>query len=191
MRTKGPRAPEADPRRPGVGGTSFPVAAPVRDSVAPGATELRYLVLSDGTGPYLLARVRWPDVAQAISAGCPDWQEDVGLFDLPYDRSGVLVTPDDAAAIAAGWGAQLPAETAARDSGPRLIRRMPANWSDLSPAERRAWSLDSVTSGRRVGRTGSRLRAALTSVGSRLVRRPAAPAAGGRAPERREPVPVS
>src|ERR1700722_10346246 len=41
-------------------------------------TEVQYLVLGDRTDPYLLARVRWPDIAQAISAGCPDWQDDLG-----------------------------------------------------------------------------------------------------------------
>jgi hypothetical protein len=136
------------------------------------ATGVRYLVLPDRTNPYLLARVRWPDVAQAISAGCPDWQDDVGLFDLPYDGSGVPVTPAEATAIAVGWGAQLPSETAVRTSGPRLIRRMPANWSDLSPAERRAWSLESVISRRRADRTRSRFRVALATVASRLIHRP-------------------
>ena len=32
---------------------------------------MRYLVLADRAVPYLLARVRWPDVAQAISAAAP------------------------------------------------------------------------------------------------------------------------
>ena len=59
---------------------------------APNATEVKYLVLSDGMNPYLLARVRWPDVAQAISAERPDWQYDPGLFDLPYDPSSATVT---------------------------------------------------------------------------------------------------
>ena len=30
--------------------------------------EVRYLVLAECAAPYLLARVRWPDVAQAITA---------------------------------------------------------------------------------------------------------------------------
>jgi hypothetical protein len=108
----------------------------------PGSTEVQYLVLP-GTNPFLLARVRWPDVAQAISAARPDWQDDIGLFDLPEDPSSVPVTESQAAAIAAAWGARLP-----RDDGPLaarlpLIRRMPADWSDLTPAEIRKWSLES------------------------------------------------
>ena len=47
--------------------------------------EVQYLVLPDSVNPYLLARVRWPDVAQAISPELPHWQYDPGLFDLPYD----------------------------------------------------------------------------------------------------------
>jgi len=54
--------------------------------------DVRYLVLVDRAVPYLLARVRWPDVAQAISAASPDWVEDQGLFDLPYDPSAVTVS---------------------------------------------------------------------------------------------------
>ena len=111
--------------------------------------ELRYLVIPNTTNPYLLARVRWPDVAQAITAGCPDWLEDPGLFDLPDDPSSSTVTFDQAAAIAAAWGVSLSEETL-HPSGPSLIRRMPANWSDLAPAEIRAWALDFVETRRRV-----------------------------------------
>lgn len=35
------------------------------------AAEVQYLVLPNSTNPFLLARVRWPDVAEAISAGIP------------------------------------------------------------------------------------------------------------------------
>ena len=127
-----------------------------------GATEVQYLVLPDSTRPYLLARVRWPDVAQAISAACPEWQEDPGLFDLPYDPAGVKVTPYQAAAIAASWGARLPSGATVEKLGPTLVRRMPANWSELSPAEKRAWSLELVTRSRRASarQDGARLRGA-------------------------------
>ena len=110
----------------------------------PEATDVRYLVLPDTANPHMLARVRWPDVAQAISAGCPHWQEDIGLFDLPNDPISTPVTRVQAAAIALSWGANLPSDSTARESGPLLIRRMPANWSNLAPAEKRAWSLESV-----------------------------------------------
>jgi hypothetical protein len=126
----------------------------------PEPREVRYLVLPDVTNPYLLARVRWPDVAQAITAGCPDWLEDPGLFDLPNDPSSATVTFDQAAAIAAAWGVNLLSEETFHSFGPSLIRRMPANWSNLAPAEIRAWSLDFVDTSRRVdaGRDTSKAR---------------------------------
>lgn len=111
---------------------------------------IKYLVLLDRAVPYLLARVRWPDVAQAISAASPDWIEDPGLFDLPYDPSAVAVSFPQAASVAAGWGAQLHAEIATDVAS--YMRRMPANWSDLSPSERRMWGIDFV--GRRPARAG-------------------------------------
>jgi PilZ domain len=107
-----------------------------------GLGEMRYLLLADRGVPYLLARVRWPDVAQAITAGCPDWLDDPGLFDLPYSPSAVTVSFSQAASVAAGWGTQLRTEPAVGVAS--FIRRMPANWSDLSPAERRAWHIESV-----------------------------------------------
>jgi len=113
----------------------------VRDS-----GEVRYLVLADRGVPYLLAMVRWPDVAQAISAASPDWIEDSGLFDLPYSPSAVTVSLPQAASVAAGWGAQLHAEAAQDVTS--YIRRMPANWSDLSPSERRKWGIEAVGRGR-------------------------------------------
>jgi len=115
--------------------------------------DVAYLVLADRAVPYLLAKVRWPYVAQAISAEQPDWLEDPGLFDLPYNRSAVWLSAAQAASVAAGWGGQIgggPAEGA-----PRFIRRMPANWSDLTPVERRAWGIESA--GRR-GLSAGRVR---------------------------------
>jgi hypothetical protein len=110
--------------------------------VTAGTGEVQYLVLPDATNPYLLARVRWPDVFEAISPVRPDWQDDPGLFDLPYDPSSTRVTSDEAAAIAADWGAQLPSDETGQSAKVALVRRMPANWSDLSRAERRAWSIE-------------------------------------------------
>ena len=106
-----------------------------------GAGEVQYLVLPDSTNPYLLARVRWPDVFEAISPVRPDWQVDPGLFDLAYDPTSTRVTLEEAAAIAADWGAQLCSDV---DETPKtqLMRRMPANWSDMSRAEKRSWSIE-------------------------------------------------
>jgi len=118
--------------------------------------EVQYLVLPDIANPYLLAIVRWPDIAQAISLGRPEWQGDQGLFDLPYDPSSVTVTPAQAASIAARWGSRLP--TAGQDPPLSLIRRMPANWSNLVPAEKRAWSLEYVAGWRPAGARASRRR---------------------------------
>jgi hypothetical protein len=108
----------------------------------PNGTQIQYLVLPNAEHPYLLARVRWPDVFQAISAVRPDWQDDPGLFDLPYSPSSTPVTADRAAAIAAEWGAHIPAEASSETPWRALMRRMPADWSNLSRAEKRAWSIE-------------------------------------------------
>ncbi len=108
----------------------------------PADGEVKYLVLADRAVPYLLARVRWPDVAQAVSAASPGWLDDSGLFDLPYNPNAVTVSFTQAASVAAGWGRQLHAEPA--EGVPVYLRRMPANWSDLSPSERRNWGIEFV-----------------------------------------------
>ena len=127
-----------------------------------GAGELRYFVLADRAVPYLLARVRWPDVAQAITARSPDWLDDPGLFDLPYDPGAVTVSFPQAACVAAGWGR--PLHPGSADGVPSYIRRMPANWSDLSPSERRAWGLESLGRGRSSPRRVRRLRSSQAKV---------------------------
>jgi len=124
----------------------------------PDTGDVKYLVLADRAVPYLLARVRWPDVAQAIAASSSEWLDDPGLFDLPYDPSAVTVSYSQAASVAAGWGREL--HDRAADRAPSFMRRMPANWSDLSPAERRAWGLESVGRGRASARRLRRLRSA-------------------------------
>ncbi len=136
-----------------------------------GTGEIQYLVLPDATSPYLLARVRWPDVFQAISPVRPDWQDDPGLFDLPYDPSSTRVTSDEAAVIAADWGAQLPQDATGQSAKVALMRRMPANWSDLSRAERRAWSIEYARPGRPATTGDERVREARAAgVGSLLGR---------------------
>jgi hypothetical protein len=101
-----------------------------------------YVVLPNAEAPFLLARVRWPDVYQAISAVRTDWQEDPGLFDLPYAPASVHITYEAAVEIADSWGARIPDEDGSPLTGPSLIRRMPSDWSSLSTAERRAWSIE-------------------------------------------------
>jgi len=140
------------------------VAGPVvAGPVVAGPGEIAYLVLTDRAAPYLLARVRWPDVAQAITAGSPDWLDDPGLFDLPYHPSAVKVSFAQAASVALGWGRQLSAEAA--EGVPSFIRRMPANWSDLSPVERRAYGLESVGRKRVSPRRLRRLRSSQPKIG--------------------------
>jgi hypothetical protein len=119
--------------------------------------EIKYLVLTDRAAPYLLARVRWPDISQAITVGSPDWLDDPGLFDLPYHPPAVQVSFAQAASVAAGWGRQLRPEAA--EGVPSFIRRMPANWFDLSPVERRAYGLESVGRRRVSARRLRRVRA--------------------------------
>jgi hypothetical protein len=75
--------------------------------------------------------------------------DDLGLFDLPYEAVSSEVTFAQAAAIASDWGASLPSEETAIECARPLIRRMPADWSGLTPAEERAWSLEFVTTGLR------------------------------------------
>ncbi len=134
------------------------------------AAEVQYYVLADRSGPYLLARVRWPEVAQAITAGCREWQDDPGLFDLPYDPGSAPVTLGEGAAIAAGWGVLLTSDTAVGSSLPPVIRRMPANWSNLAPAEKRAWSLEYVLTRRRA-KAGRQARSGPAGGGSRRRRK--------------------
>ena len=144
--------------------------------MTPDTREVTYLVLADRAAPYLLARVRWPDVAQAITVGNPDWLDDPGLFDLPYEPSAVAVSFTQAASVAAGWGRQLRPEPA--DGAPSFIRRMPANWSDLSPVERRAYGLESVGRRRASARRLRRLRSARAKIGASV---PASASANGHA----------
>jgi PilZ domain len=141
--------------------------------------EVKYLVLTDRAVPYLLARVRWPDVAQAITAGRPDWQDDPGLFDLPYNQGAVRVTFRQAASVAAGWDRRLNHEAA--DGVPSFIRRLPANWSDLSPAERHAWGIESAPRQRASARRLRRLQAlqAKTAASSAATRAVAGLFSGG------------
>ena len=133
------RAPSVTPMSRADAGHGAKAIPAQRAEVVRDVGEVRYLVLADRAVPYLLARVRWPDVAQAVSATSPDWIEDLGLFDLPYDPSAVTVSFPQAASVAAGWGTQLQPEVAA--NLPAYIRRMPANWSDMSPSELRTWGI--------------------------------------------------
>lgn len=109
------------------------------------SSDVQYLVLGDPSDPFFLARVRWPDVFDAISPARPKWLPDVGLFDLPYDPAATAITRADAQRIATSWGATLPGIDEPSDATSQtMIRRMPATWGALSPAEMRPWALDVV-----------------------------------------------
>jgi hypothetical protein len=107
---------------------------------------MSYVVLTDRAVPYLLARLRWPDVAQAMTVSSPRWLEDPGLFDLHYDCSAVNVSFAQAASVAAGWGAQLRPGAAA--GGP-IMGRMSSSLLEKSRSNGHAWSIEFV--GRRRG----------------------------------------
>jgi len=106
------------------------------------APDPAYFALVGGDVVLLVARIRFPDIAQAASALHPLWKDDIGLLDLPDDPSSVALTPEQAAAVVSVWGLSLADEIPVRSPIPPLIRRMPANWSGLSPAEESAWLLD-------------------------------------------------
>ena len=110
---------------------------------------VQYLVLPNVDNAFLLARVRWPDIYQAISPVRADWQDDPGLFDLPYSPGSMHISYEQACEIAAEWGTEIPSEEADQQQpAPTLIRRMPADWTSLSTAERRAWSIEIEKSAR-------------------------------------------
>ena len=132
-------------RRPAL---EFARCTPYSLDVAEVEHEVQYLILGESAQPYLLARVRWPDVAQAISEDCPGWLDDPGLFDLPYEPVSQRVSSSRAAEIAADWGAELPLASSAGFSQPR-IRRVPPSWSDMVPVERWSWSLEHLAMVRR------------------------------------------
>jgi hypothetical protein len=125
------------------------MAALIRDT-----REMSYVVLTDRAVPYLLARLRWPDVAQALTGTSPGWLDDPGLFDLHYDSSAVNVSFSQAASVAAGWGMQLRAGAAAE--GPVMRRTSPSR-PDKSHRNRRAWGIELVGSRRSSSRRVPRL----------------------------------
>lgn len=46
--------------------------------------------------PYLLARLRWPDLAEVISPHRPEWHEDRNQFRMLYGSDGAWISEDDA-----------------------------------------------------------------------------------------------
>lgn len=62
---------------------------------------------ADGV-PYVLARLRWPDLAETISPHNPEWTTQRSAFAMLYDSSGELVSEEVARKLADRWGATWP-----------------------------------------------------------------------------------
>jgi hypothetical protein len=70
------------------------------------ATVITYAVEEADGKPYLLARLRWPDVAEAISPHQTEWKTNRRLFDMLYSSDGAIVSAEEAGRLAASWGAR-------------------------------------------------------------------------------------
>jgi hypothetical protein len=90
---------------------------------------VRYLALPDKIRPRALARIRWPDLAQAMTAAHPVWKDDPALFDLLHSHAATPITAAQATKIASSWGASLNHETQA-DSTVRLSDKQPRYWKE-------------------------------------------------------------
>jgi len=58
--------------------------------------------------PYILARLRWPDLAESISPHNPEWTTQRSMFYMLYDSSGEWVSEEYAREFAESWGATWP-----------------------------------------------------------------------------------
>ena len=75
--------------------------------------DMTYVVERRGGVPYLLARLHWPDTAEAVSPSHPVWKSSQSLFDKLHGSDGELVTEGDAMRLAQSWGAPWPPDDAA------------------------------------------------------------------------------
>jgi hypothetical protein len=71
-------------------------------------TTVQYAVAGDLAKPFRLARLRWPDIAEGITAKRPEWTTDRKLFDWLYESDGMWIDHEQARQIAESWGATLP-----------------------------------------------------------------------------------
>lgn len=69
---------------------------------------LSYAVERTGRVPYVLARLRWPDLAECISPKYPEWRTHRRMFYMLYDSSGEIVSEEYARKLADQWGAVWP-----------------------------------------------------------------------------------
>ena len=72
-------------------------------------TTVKYFTEASPDMPWLLARVRWPDIAQVVTKADPVWRDDKDALRYLWDSDGAITTPDEAARIAHAWGVTLPA----------------------------------------------------------------------------------
>lgn len=69
--------------------------------------EITYIVEPSFDNPVLLARLRFPDLSEAISKANTTWKHSPALMDLMHGSDGEVVTEAEARKIAASWGALL------------------------------------------------------------------------------------
>jgi hypothetical protein len=68
---------------------------------------IRYFVEPSVEAPDMLARVRWPDVAERILSTDPNWTTFPWLMDMLHTSDGANCTPEFAEKLAAEWGASI------------------------------------------------------------------------------------
>ena len=68
---------------------------------------ITYIVEPDAKNPWLLARVRFPDLCEAIGPKRPEWTHSLDFMDLVHGSDGEIVTEDEARKLAESWGATL------------------------------------------------------------------------------------
>lgn len=94
----------------------------------------RYAVERDASGnPYLLARLRWPDIAEAVSPHDRLWTTNWHLFNMLYESTGEWVGEDYARELALSWGASFDAVRA-------VLAKPPKAPNQMTPDELRTWA---------------------------------------------------
>ena len=90
---------------------------------------VKYAVERAAGVPYMLVRLRWPDIAESINPHDVTWKPDYALFDKLYNSDGELISAGDALRLAQSWGGTLP------DDGAKGVM---AKWGDSWQTQERA-----------------------------------------------------
>ena len=93
------------------------------------ADTVKYAVERAAGVPYMLVRLRWPDIAESINPHDVTWKPDYALFDKLYNSDGELISAGDALRLAQSWGGTLP------DDGAKGVM---AKWGDSWQTQERA-----------------------------------------------------